>query len=140
MLYSFGRVRATLLRRSNSICYFKAPSNMLQLIATGSPNVCDMLCTLCCVRLASAFTTSRNMIQPCVKMLRAFRVLYLGLEYLFQISILLRATLTLTLRILHFYSQQKKMSVRTNWSEKISVLNVEFMVHNTCHVMKHISQ
>ena len=28
----------------SSICYFKEPSNMLQHIATGRPNVCNMLC------------------------------------------------------------------------------------------------
>ena len=68
MLYSFGHVRATLLHRSmrtSSICYFKEPSNMLQHIATGWPNVCNMLCTTMlwcvafksCVRLANSFTT-----------------------------------------------------------------------------------
>ena len=76
MLYSFGHVPATLLRRgmrTSSICYFKAPSNMLQDIATEWPNVCNMLCTTmlryvalkCCVHLASYFTISHNMTQQC---------------------------------------------------------------------------
>ena len=56
MSYSFGQIPVALLRRStSSICYFKA---LLQLIATGWPNVCNMKCMLkCCVRLASFFTT-----------------------------------------------------------------------------------
>ena len=48
MLYSFGHVPSTLLRRSiliSSICYSKAPSNMSQDIATEWPNVYNMLCT-----------------------------------------------------------------------------------------------
>ena len=69
MLYAFGPVLATLLHwsmRTSSICYFKAPSNKLQHIATGWPNMCHMLYTMlhyvvlkCCVQLArplNAFT------------------------------------------------------------------------------------
>ena len=87
MLYSFGHVRATLLRlsmRTSFIFYFKAPralSNMSQHIATRWPNVCNMLCPTmlwyvalkCCVRLASPFTTSsNNVVICCVEMLRSF--------------------------------------------------------------------
>ena len=87
MLYSFGHARATLLRlsmRTSLISYFKAQhalSSMSQHIATGWPNVCNMLCPTmmwyvvlkCCMRLASPFTTwSNNVVICCAEMLWAF--------------------------------------------------------------------
>ena len=65
---TFGSMRAS------SICFFKAPSNMLQHIATGWPNACNMLCITiwryvvlkCLVLLASSFN---NMTQQRCDML-----------------------------------------------------------------------
>ena len=79
-VFSFGNVRATLLRQSmhtSWFCYFKASSNMLQHIATRWPNVCNMLCKTmlryvvlkCCMRVTSSFTTSHNMSQQYCNML-----------------------------------------------------------------------
>ena len=58
MLYSFGHVRATLLRRNtrtSSVC-------AIQHVATGWPNVCNMLghvvpndVAICCVEMLRAF-------------------------------------------------------------------------------------
>ena len=58
MLHSFGRVRATLLRRrmrTSSVC-------AIQHVATGWPNVCNML----------GHAVLNNVAICCVEMLRAF--------------------------------------------------------------------
>ena len=60
MLYSFGHVRATLLRlsmRTSLIFYFqalRALSNMSQHIATGWPRLCNNV-VICCVEMLGAF-------------------------------------------------------------------------------------
>ena len=68
MLYSFGRVRATLLRRStrtSSVC-------AIQHVATGWPNVCNML----------GHVVPNNVAICCDEMLRAFgRLLHNILQY-----------------------------------------------------------
>ena len=68
MLYSFGHVRATLLRRRTCTCSVCANQH----VATGWPNVCNML----------GHVVPNNVAICCVEMLRAFgQLLHNILQY-----------------------------------------------------------
>ena len=86
VLYLFGHVRAKdpciIIFVPRALRFFwcntvapkhvlsKAPSSMLQYGGQTCPTCCA--CVECCVRLASSFTASHNMIQRCCNMLRPF--------------------------------------------------------------------